>query len=169
MYTKLTFLPLLPFAFVLLALPSCADRKGAVQANDRFGGTAAGDSLFFSMERTPCFGRCPAYRIQVYRSGHAVYEGMSNVEKEGMHQARIGMDTLRALLEEAERIGYFDLADKYDGPVTDLPSTHFRMVSGERDKAIVARYKVPAELKAFGVFVDERLLPVAWKPVPAPQ
>ena len=85
----------------------------------------------------------------------------------GLHRGRIGRDTLEALLNEAERIGYFGLEDKYDGPVTDLPSTLYRMVSGERDKAITARYKVPRELKDFGRYADSLLVPVPWRPVGA--
>ena len=87
---------------------------------------------------------CLSYRIHVYRSGYATWEAWGTWEKMGLHHrgGRTGRDTLEALLNEAERIGYFGLEDKYDGPVTDLPSTLYRMVSGERDKAITARYKV---------------------------
>ena len=152
----------------LSLLAACSGPKNGVATDDgRFGGPGPADSLFFSLERTPCFGMCPSYRIHVYRSGYATWEGMGHVEKMGLHRGRIGRDTLEALLNEAERIGYFGLEDKYDGPVTDLPSTLYRMVSGERDKAITARYKVPRELKDFGRYADSLLVPVPWRPVGA--
>ncbi len=131
----------------------------------KFGGEGRTDSLFLSMERTPCFGVCKAYRIHVYRSGYATFEGRSNVEKEGMHEARIGKDTLALLLNEAERLTFFDLDTLYDSNVTDLPSTIIRVVGNGKDKRVKGRYNMPERFKTYGTFVDGLLFPVPWKPI----
>lgn len=145
-----------------------ASGNGATAPSDpRFG--SASDSLFFRLERTPCLGHCPAYRIHVYASGHATYEGIGQVERLGMHQAMLDRQVLETLLREAETIGFFGLQDSYDRPVTDIPSTRLRMVSGTRDKSILARTGVPPALKAFALKADSLLLPAAWTPVPAAQ
>lgn len=169
-------------AVTLLFLSACKDKEAAVsnatadkdpvvateQAKaPQYGGTTKGDSLFFFLERTPCFGTCKAYRISVYRSGYARYEGRSNVEKEGLHEARIGADTLALLLNEAEAIGFFGLKDSYDAPVTDLPSTIVRIVADGKDKRVLARVGTPAPFKAYVEQVEGLLLPVAWKPLKA--
>lgn len=133
----------------------------------KYGGEGRTDSLFLSLERTPCFGTCKAYRIHVYRSGYATFEGRSNVEKVGMHEARIGKDTLSQLLNEAERLTFFDLDTLYDGQVTDLPSTIIRVAGNGKDKRVKGRYNMPERFKAYGTFIDELLFPVAWRPVPA--
>jgi len=129
------------------------------------GGTTA-DSLVMSIERTPCFGACKAYRLHVYRSGYATYEGRVNVEKVGMHDARIGRDTLDAILREAERIGFFALNDVYDSQVTDLPSTTIYVALDKRDKRVLGRVGTPPKFKAFAEYIEELLLPMAWKPIP---
>jgi hypothetical protein len=72
----------------------------------RFGGPGKTDSLFFSMERTPCFGQCKAYRINVYRSGYATFEGRSNVELEGMHFGHVGLDTLEPCCAKPRRSNF---------------------------------------------------------------
>jgi hypothetical protein len=131
----------------------------------RMGGEAAADSLVLSLERTPCFGHCQAYRLHVYRSGYATYEGRVNVELEGMHEARIGRDTLETLLREADRIGFFALDDVYDSEVTDLPSTILRISSNGRDKQVLGRVGTPAKFMAFVETIEEMILPVAWKPI----
>ncbi len=169
-------------AVTMLFLFACKDKEAAVsnatadkdpvvateQAKaPQYGGAAKGDSLFFFLERTPCFGTCKAYRISVYRSGYARYEGRSNVEKEGLHEARIGADTLALLLNEAEAIGFFGLKDSYDAPVTDLPSTIVRIVADGKDKRVLARVGTPAPFKAYVEQVERLLLPVAWKPLKA--
>jgi hypothetical protein len=169
-------------AVTVLFLLACKDKEAALSnatadkdpavapTQDKapqYGGAAKGDSLFFFLERTPCFGTCKAYRISVYRSGYARYEGRSNVEKEGLHEARIGADTLALLLREAEAMGFFGLKDSYDSQVTDLPSTIVRIVADGRDKRVLARVGTPPAFKAYVEQVERLLLPVAWKPVKA--
>lgn len=153
-------------AVTLWVFGACNNNKALVQ-DDRFGGPAQADSLFFSMERTPCFGKCPAYRINVYRSGFATYKGISHTKFEGDHESRISEDTLALLLAKAESLSFFTMQDKYDGQVTDLPSTIIRVISKERDKKVVARHKIPAEFKELAAYADELLLGLPWRPVPA--
>lgn len=130
----------------------------------RYGGAGEADSLFFSLERTPCFGQCKTYRIQVFRSGFAVYEGSSFVEKIGTHHGRVGSDTLALLLRKAEEIDFFNLEDRYDSQVTDLPSTIVQVVANGRNKRVVARVGTPPALKSFAAYADELLFPLPWKP-----
>lgn len=166
-----------PCSALLIALPllgllaACHGQRPAAGdgpvRDPRFGSPV--DSLFFSLERTPCLGTCPAYRIRVYATGRATYEGISHVERKGLHRATLDRGVLEALLREAEAIGFFDLQDSYDRPVTDIPSTRLRMVSGTRDKSILARTGVPPALKAFALKADSLLLPAAWTPVPPAQ
>lgn len=177
-----TLLMLLP-AIATTLLLACKDKAPAatdttaeqtpaatMPAKDKapqFGGAAKGDSLFFFLERTPCFGRCKAYRISIYRSGYAQYEGRLNVEKEGLHEGRIGADTMALLLNEAERIGFFGMKDSYDAEVTDLPSTIVKIYANGKEKRVLARVGTPPALKAYVEQVEGLLLPVPWKPLPA--
>lgn len=164
MSTKATHIALTLFTLGWLA---CNGQKPAAKGPERFG--SATDSLFFSLERTPCFGKCPAYTVTIYRSGFAEYTGRSNAPRQGRHTGRVDQAVLESLLEQAEAIGYFGLADSYDGPVTDLPSTITRIVSGDRDKRIVARHKTPPALKSFAQQADSLLKDVVWTPVDSGQ
>lgn len=165
-----------------LVLFACNDQKRAVadelpppppveppaapiQTVPVLGGPGKADSLFFSMERTPCFGTCKAYRIEIFRSGFATYEGRSNMEKQGKHTARVDQATMLALYNKAEAAGFFGMQDKYDANVTDLPSTFVRVVAAGKDKKVMGRVGQPAAFKAFAAFADELLLPLPWEPV----
>lgn len=155
-----------PFLVIsALLLLACSGTNRTVQQDARFGGTDPNDSLFFSFERTPCFGQCPAFRVNIFRDGTASYEGASNVERIGRYTGRFGMADLEALLKEAEGIDFFAMDDSYDGPVTDLPAMHLHLVSGARNKRIMARYKVPPALKEFGKYVDEMVRKASWNRV----
>lgn len=144
--------------------PVAAVTEAPVQA-PQLGGKGKADTLFLSLERTPCFGTCKAYRIDVYRSGHARYDGRLNVEKEGPHQARIGSDTLMTILHRAEELGFFGMEAKYDAEVTDLPSTVLRIVADGRDKKVLGRVGQPQAFKQLVAEVEALLLPVAWRPI----
>lgn len=133
----------------------------------QLGGATAADSLVFMLERTPCFGKCKAYRVHIYRSGYATYEGRSNVEKEGMYSGRVDQALVNSLLADAERIGFNTLEDKYDGPVTDLPSMIVRIAANGTDKKVVGRVGTPEKFRGFVERAEATLLPLDWKPVPA--
>ncbi|QQR85504.1 MAG: hypothetical protein IPJ76_12900 [Flavobacteriales bacterium] len=163
-YTPSTLL-LLPV--VLAAFFVACNGKKAATSSAIYGGSSPGDSLFFTLTKTPCFGKCPAYTVNVYRSGYATYNGKSHVEKTGEYMAHVGMDTLALLLAKAEAIGFFDLQDVYDSQVTDLPSTTIVVAAGGRSKQVKARHQVPQQFKDFAAYAEGLLQPVAWKPLKA--
>lgn len=145
--------------------PEPAAAATPAPAVPQLGGAAPADSLFMSLERTPCFGPCKAYRIDLYRSGYAVYDGRLNMEKEGRHAARIGADTLRTILALAEEKGFFAMQDKYDAEVTDLPSTFLRIAANGKDKRVMGRVGQPPAFKQLVADIEALLLPVPWKPL----
>ncbi len=156
--------PAMPVAEELVAgMESSMDHP--IPDSHKMGGGEKEDSLVFSIGRTPCFGTCKAYWINVYRSGYATFNGNSNVEKIGPHEGWVGQDTIVMLINEAYRIGFFELEDIYDGPVTDLPSMTIQVVANDKDKKVTGRVGTPAKLKNFGKLADELLFPVAWIPI----
>ncbi|MFH1321890.1 MAG: DUF6438 domain-containing protein, partial [Bacteroidota bacterium] len=81
------------------------------------------DSLFASIKRTPCYGRCPTYSISIYKSGYVIYEGIRFVDRIGTYSTQISEKEIQKIIAKANETGYFDLNDVYDSPVTDLPTT----------------------------------------------
>ena len=156
--------PVLPVAEELVeGMESNMDHP--IPDSHKMGGDEKEDSLVFRIGRTPCFGTCNAYWINVYRSGYATFSGNSNVEKIGQHEGWVGQDTIIMLINEAYRIGFFEMEDVYDGPVTDLPSMAIQVVANDKDKKVTGRVGTPAKLKNFGKLADELLFPIPWKPV----
>lgn len=171
--------PILLHLTITLSILACSNTRKAAGSESasaeqgppaerlQIGGTEPADSLFLSLERTPCFGRCKTYRVHVYRSGYMLYEGRSNVELVGKYSGRIGPEALATLHTWVEEAGFFNLQDKYDGQVTDLPSTYLHVVADGKDKTVLGRVGQPASFKNLVTQVEELLLPSAWKPLPA--
>lgn len=176
------FPPMRPWLTILIfvAMLGACTKQRAVVAPERptetttastngqqplLGGTNPADSLVISLQRTPCFGTCKAYTINVYRSGRATYFGHSHVQLEGAYQAQIGADTIQRIITDAEKSGFYQFQDKYDREVTDLPSSILRVVANGKDKRVVARVGTPESFKQLFGRVEELLFPVVWTPV----
>ncbi len=148
----------------LFALMACNGQKSTADAaRSRFGSDA--DSLFFSLERTPCFGKCAAYTVTIHADGSARYVGRSNAPRLGTYTGSVDKASMQLLLDRAKAIGFFDFAEKYDGQVTDLPSTILRVNADGRDQKVFGRYKTPPTFKPFAAYADSVLMPVQWTQV----
>lgn len=100
-------------ALLLLVAGACAPRKSAVRPGDNPSEAAVGADAVITLERTPCFGGCPVYRISVSPEGVVSYEGRASVRRLGVASKRIQPQRVSALLSELERGGYFAFAPRY--------------------------------------------------------
>ena len=79
--------------------------------------------VVITLERTRCFGVCPAYTLTIYGDGQVVYDSKDFVRIEGTRTANISEEKVRQLVTEFQNIDYFSLDDSYEEfNVTDMPS-----------------------------------------------
>jgi hypothetical protein len=121
-----------------------------------------GDSVYFSMQRTPCFGTCPSYTLTILEDGTAYYEGGRFAPREGSYTGKVSAETMEKLWELAETADFFSMQDKYDSNVTDLPSTIIRVHAKGKDKRVLARQGTPQTFKNFAELAEELLAPMEW-------
>ncbi|MCI0562668.1 MAG: DUF6438 domain-containing protein [Nitrososphaera sp.] len=86
------------------------------------GSSGMGGGLI-TMERTVCFGTCPAYSLAIYSNGTVMYKGIAFVAITGVQRSEISQENLEQLVQEFYEIDYFSFEDRYEEPVSDLPST----------------------------------------------
>ena len=151
---------------LFVGLSSCDQRQATIKQDQRFGGPTPADSLFFSIERSPCFGRCPIYKLYVYRDGSATFHGKGNTTLMGAYRTSVDQALMIRLLDEANRIKFFELDDNYDGQVTDLPTCIVHVVGDGMEKRVRARYRVPEQFTTYARMADSLLLPLPWVPDP---
>jgi Domain of unknown function (DUF6438) len=122
------------------------------------------EDLVIKLERTRCFGACPVYTVSIDAKGDVTYEGIRFVQVQGRVTDRIPVARVAALLATADRIGFFELNDRYrtkknpDGSetiVTDLPTTFVTITSGGRTKRIEDYYGSPDSLKELERQIDD--------------
>ena len=127
-----------------------------------------------TLERTPCFGMCSAYKITISADGRVIFEGRHDVKKIGTAKSMISQQALRALLAAFEKIGYFDLRDAYNEPedgckqwATDNPSAITSITIGGKSKRVEHYYgcygiEVLAKLKTLEQAIDDAVNSQRW-------
>jgi hypothetical protein len=116
------------------------------------------ESLFLTMERTPCFGRCPNYKITIMNSGKVLYHGIKFTRKEGPYTKMLTAKQLSQIQTRIDEINLFELNDKYDSNITDIPAVALFVVYKGNKKKIFDRYGGPKELKEFEKLIDSIVL-----------
>ncbi len=84
-------------------------------------------ALTIRMERSGCYGTCPAYTVKIHGDGRVEYEGKRHVKESGTQEARLEPGTIKALAMEFAKAKFLTLSEDYSGEnctryCTDLPT-----------------------------------------------
>jgi len=151
---------LLLLSFFSFSLPACAQKATNPKAKTKIASqkaaavpagtkakTEAGPVLTF--ERTPCFGTCPGYSMQVYADGRVAYEGRRAVPIMGKQDLKLPAATVAEMLRQAKEAHFDQFEDKYSRYTSDLPSivVAIRQPSG-KFKTVISEEGAPANVQA---------------------
>jgi hypothetical protein len=123
------------------------------------------------LERGPCFGTCPIYRISLRSDGTAKYTGWSNVERVGVYTGSIAPDAFMRLAQEVEASGFWEFQESYLQPVNDLPVVRTtarredakRKVIRDHGAVGVPAVQGPEELLRIQAAIDRVAAEVSWE------
>jgi hypothetical protein len=113
------------------------------------------EPIAISIERTMCYGTCPAYSVTMRHDGTVTYRGLQHTRVSGNHTWKIDPVAVRALAKEMVSQGYFELKDEYHRMVTDNPTTYTTLTIGTRSKKIKDYVAGPKVLKDMQRRIDE--------------
>lgn len=132
-----------------------------------FVGQPASDGDQITLERGPCFGSCPMYKLTIKSDGSVTFEGQSFTKTTGIANGKISPSDFRRLVNEFEKINYFSLPDRYEPGtpecprnVTDMPSADTSIRLKGRSKSVAHYYGCGTEgalamLTALETKIDE--------------
>lgn len=159
-------------AFLVLGLTGCATRKAAPPPAEKSADVGTIPAPAITLERTPCFGSCPVYRVSVSPAGSISYEGKAHVRQLGAATGQIPAKRVTALLSEIERAGYFSFANRYTSAepacgryATDSPTAITLVRLGDRTKRIEHDYgcgAAPGALVVLESRIDQVLGSARW-------
>ncbi len=121
-----------------------------------------------TIQKTPCFGKCPAFKITFDAKGFATYEGKKFVKMLGKYTAPISGKEYTAILSAAQKIGYFSMPKTYppNGKfIADLPFTITTLHFGNDKHQIRNNIDAPQELTEYENFLIELGESLKWTKV----
>lgn len=143
-------------AIVLIALTACAQKKS----------TKASSITYLKMERTACFGRCPAYMVEVYKTGLVRYTGRQFTEYTGVYEYNIGSKKAQSLFKQFAEKRVDTCKEVYDNNIPDLPGLNYGITINGKTKEIMNAPFGPKFLQLLSGEVDKVAKPgVGWKKV----
>jgi hypothetical protein len=123
-------------------------------------------NAIITLERTPCFGSCPVYKLTVYGTGRVVYEGTKNVNVVGNRESTLSNEQIMALIERFIGIDYFSLNDSYQAfMVSDMPSAITSMQMDGKMKTVQHYHgdkTAPEVLTELEDFIDQTVNSAQW-------
>lgn len=94
-------------------------------------------TLLASLERTICYGTCPAYRVSVFTDGRVEWEGHHFVKVHGPATKKVTRAQLAALERAFKDNNFLNLGDGFDcSEWTDHPSAQLSFSDGTTTKSI---------------------------------
>ena len=115
---------------------------------------SAQERLRITVSRTACFGTCPVYTVSMSEDGRVTYEGLQHVRVSGKQAWTIDPAKVRALADDMEKAGFFEMRDEYTARVTDLPTVITILMRGSRTKTVKDYFGAPPALKELEQRID---------------
>jgi hypothetical protein len=99
---------------------------------------ASQERFVVRMERSACYGLCPAYAVELGADGAVGYEGKAFVSVRGHASSHVSHASASALESRFEQAGFFRLEwrDPCDAVSTDSPTTTLTFVHAGRKRTI---------------------------------
>jgi hypothetical protein len=115
------------------------------------------------IERTGCFGTCPAYTFVITSNGKCRYAGGAHAQIQGTRTGSVSIIEYHRLAEFLRDMQFFALKNEYSVSVTDAASTFTTAVIGGKRKTIHNYADIgPARLWAIEQLLDGMLKRVKW-------
>lgn len=119
-----------------------------------------------TLERTPCFGTCPAYTVQLFANGDVSYYGAHFVKDTGAATGHATTSSILELQNTCQSSGFFTMNSIYDDVgVTDCPWMYTTVTLNGTTKLIrdyACASSAPAALRSYEKLIDSLLNTKQW-------
>jgi hypothetical protein len=122
--------------------------------------------LVVSLNRTPCFGSCPAYKVEIFKDGTVKYNGIGYVKRLGFFTSKADEIFIAEILKQAETINYMKFSNRYpieNVEISDMPQTISYIRLGSVGKMIQNNLDAPKELVAFERWLEKCIENLKWQ------
>lgn len=122
-------------------------------------------SDYISIQKTPCFGRCPVYTFTLKGNGEAILKVDTNFTMpKGVYTYQLEKEKVKEIFDAFKLGKIYTFKNEYTGKMTDFPVTYLTYKKGRKTKKIKDHYGAPKELKNLeGILVNTINEVTDWK------
>lgn len=147
-------------SFVLLSVlifSACAQQKKTTNnasVKSASGKKSTNNIEQIAMERTPCFGTCQAYRLEVNKNGHVKFISRHFTKYEGTYEKDFPVDKVNNLFNSFAAHKVDTCQEEYTSMIQDVPGVMFYITRKNGEQTIKNAHFGPAFLKTLALEVD---------------
>ena len=117
-----------------------------------------------SLERTPCFGSCPVYRVTLHRSGKAEFEAKAFLPKIGAFTGQVDLPTFARLCYALDQGGFKNFRDQYRANPLEYSACMITIAAGKNRKTVTNYANIgPIQLWTTEQLIDGVRERIVWK------
>jgi len=94
------------------------------------------DEAYVELERMPCFGSCPEYRLRITATGRVEFDGVAHVCPSGHRERQIEAAAAREIIADMTAAGFMTLAWSADYSITDSATVFLTLHDGTRTRRL---------------------------------
>lgn len=107
-----------------------------------------------AMERTPCFGTCAAYRLEVNKDGKVTFISRHYTEYEGTYEKTFPTEKVAALFKKFSESKVDTCEEEYKSLIQDVPGIMYYITYDSKKQTIKNAHFGPGYLKSLAKEVD---------------
>lgn len=111
------------------------------------------ENIIIGIEKTPCFGTCPVFKLYVFNDYTIEFHGIANISPLGLYTGKANEELVNQVFSLANKINYFGLNNIYSKPITDVPTVYSTLLLQGKRKSIINHFMGPDELTEFENYV----------------
>lgn len=115
-------------------------------------------TLHITLERGPCFGACPIYKVEIRGDGSVLFKGEGFVAISGHHRATTSRAAIERLVDAFREARFYSLLNNYSAMITDGSAIEISISFDGQKKTVGDYYGIeagmPEKVKALEELVD---------------
>ena len=121
---------------VLIIFSACAQQKKTTsKVSTATPATKAIQQLV--MERTACFGTCPAYRLEINKDGKVIFTSWHFTKYEGVYEKSFAPAEVSKLFRQFESYKVDTCSEEYFNQIQDMPGVNYYFTYKDKKSKII--------------------------------
>lgn len=142
---KLAIIPI--FCSLLLSLNACKPTFDRMNLQEI--------SIVASMEKGPCYGRCPVFNLTIYENGIVTFEGKRFTDREGMYYRKLNKKEISALREKFREADFFSFNRVYPSRIPDMATVSISYNEGDKSATVMGKEGRPEAVMKLENYLDK--------------